>query len=303
MANFSRNISRIHLATFILPALLLYGTFAIYPILSTVWMSFFNETAYVGWENYEELFGNSYWFEAFRNSLSNNLIFFAIHMLFQIPIATILAALLSLPDLKGSHFYRTVIFLPTLLSFVVVGFIWQLILSPLWGVSGSILTGLGLEAYIQPWLGQKSTALITISLVSVWQFIGIPALLLYASLVNINQDILDAAKVDGIGGIRVFLRVKLPLILPTILLVSILTYVGNFNAFDLVYTIKGALAGPDFSSDLLGTLFYRTFFGFQLQEANPHMGATIASLMLGVILIGVMIYLYLTQRKLIETAN
>jgi len=88
------------------------------------------------------------------------------------------------------------------------------------------------------------------------------------------------------------------LIAPTIGLVSILTFVGNFNAFDLVYSIKGALAGPNFSTDLLGTFFYRTFFGNQLQLGSPTMGATIATAMFLIILIGVCIYLYGIQRRL-----
>jgi raffinose/stachyose/melibiose transport system permease protein len=77
-----------------------------------------------------------------------------------------------------------------------------------------------------------------------------------------------------------------------------LTFVGNFNAFDLVYSIKGALAGPNFSTDLLGTFFYRTFFGNQLQLGSPTMGATIATAMFLIILIGVCIYLYGIQRRL-----
>ncbi len=73
--------------------------------------------------------------------------------------------------------------------------------------------------------------------------------------------------------LHVFWRCKLPLILPTIGIVAILTFVGNFNAFDLIYAIKGALAGPNFSTDIMGTFFYRTFFGYQLQLGNPTMGA------------------------------
>ena len=71
--------------------------------------------------------------------------------------------------------------------------------------------------------------------------------------------------------------IKLPLILPTLGVVAILTFVGNFNAFDLIYTIKGALAGPNFATDILGTFFYRTFFGYQLQLGSPTMGATVAT--------------------------
>ena len=97
-------------------------------------------------------------------------------------------------------------------------------------------------------------------------------MLIYAALLNIPDELVDAARVDGLGHFRIFLHIKLPLVLPTIGMVSILTFVGNFNAFDLIYSVKGALAGPNFASDILGTFFYRTFFGNQLQLGDPDHG-------------------------------
>ena len=97
-------------------------------------------------------------------------------------------------------------------------------------------------------------------------------MLIYAALLNIPDELVDAARVDGLGQLRIFWHIKLPLVLPTIGLVSILTFVGNFNAFDLIYSVKGALAGPNFASDILGTFFYRTFFGNQLQLGDPDDG-------------------------------
>ena len=106
------------------------------------------------------------------------------------------------------------------------------------------------------------------------------------------------ALVDGLGQLRIFFHIKLPLVLPTIGLVSVLTFVGNFNAFDLIYSVKGALAGPNFASDILGTFFYRTFFGNQLQLGNPTMGAAVATVMFFIILVGVCLYLFLVQRRI-----
>jgi len=80
--------------------------------------------------------------------------------------------------------------------------------------------------------------------------------------------------------------------------VAILTFVGNFNAFDLIYAMKGAIAGPNFATDILGTFFYRTFFGYQLQAGSRTMGATVATVMLIIILIGVLAYLFGVQRRL-----
>jgi raffinose/stachyose/melibiose transport system permease protein len=80
--------------------------------------------------------------------------------------------------------------------------------------------------------------------------------------------------------------------------VAILTFVGNFNAFDLIYTVKGALAGPNFATDIMGTMFFRTFFGQQLQLGNTSMGSTVAAMMLLIILGGVLIYLVGWQRRI-----
>ena len=104
-----------------------------------------------------------------------------------------------------------------------------------------------------PWLGQESTALLTVSLISVWQFVGIPMMLIYAALLNIPDDLLDAATVDGAGPFSVFWFVRLPLILPTLGVVSILTFVANFNAFDLIYADQGRarrarISPPTFSA-------------------------------------------------------
>src|SRR4030095_9740341 len=103
-----------------------------------------------------------------------------IHMLVQNVIGLALAVLLSLPALAGRNVYRTLIFLPTMLSVVIIGFIWQLILSPVCAISKGALNAIGLGSWVAPWLGLESTVLVTISLISVWQFVGIPMMLIYA---------------------------------------------------------------------------------------------------------------------------
>jgi raffinose/stachyose/melibiose transport system permease protein len=132
----------------------------------------------------------------------------------------------------------------------------------------------------------------------VWQFVGIPMMLIYAALLSIPDEVIEAAECDGITGMSQFWKIKLPLILPSIGIISILTFIGNFNAFDLIYATQGALAGPNFATDILGTYLYRVFFGFQLQAGDPHMGATVAAVMFLIILTGVMIYLLGVQRRM-----
>lgn len=293
---------RWHIFVFMLPAFLVYTAVMIIPLGSTLWLSFFNQVdgqkIFVGLQNFRTLFGDERWSADLWNALLNNTIFFIIHMLVQNPIGVALAALLSLPKLRFSAFYRTAIFLPTLLSFVIVGFIWKLILSPLWGVAPTLLDLVYLKTLFAPWLGKPGSALIAVSLISVWQYVGIPMMLIYAALLNIPDEVIEAAEMDGITGWSQFWKIKLPLILPSIGIISILTFVGNFNAFDLIYTVQGALAGPDGSTDILGTLLYRTFFGFQLQLGDRSMGATIATVMFLIILAGVSLYLFAIQRRM-----
>lgn len=289
-----------HIIVFLAPAVLIYTLFMIYPLADSLRLSFVSSDteAFAGLQNYVTLLTNELWSERFWGALRNNAIFFVIHMLVQNPIGLLLAALLVQRTLRWTKTYRTLLFMPTMLSVVIIGFIWQLILSPLWGVAEGFMTWLGLESFFAPWLGLEGSALVTLSLISVWQFVGIPMMLFYAALLGIPDELTEAARVDGATAWMIFWRIKFPLILPTVGIVGILTFVGNFNAFDLIYSVKGASAGPNFSTDIMGTLFFRTFFGQQLQLGNAEMGATVAAMMLLIILAGVLLYLIGWQRRI-----
>ncbi|EKE44498.1 sugar ABC transporter, permease protein [Oceaniovalibus guishaninsula JLT2003] len=297
-----RSRRRWHIAVFLAPAVLVYSAVMILPLFDTLRLSLFTEgpegRVFAGLANFRTLFGDPNWSRQFWNALANNFWFFLIHMAVQNPIGIALAAILSAPGLRLAGFYRSAIFIPTILSFVIVGFAWKLILSPIWGIAPSMLDAVGLKSWFAPWLGREETALTTLALISVWQFVGIPMMLIYAALLSIPDEILEAAECDGVTGWSAFWKIKLPLILPSIGIISILTFVANFNAFDLIYAAQGALAGPNFSSDILGTFLYRTFFGFQLQLGDPYMGSAIASAMFAVILVGVCIYLFGIQTRI-----
>ena len=291
-----------HILVFLAPAFIVYVVFMIYPLADSLRLSLFapggaGENVFVGLQNYVRLVTDANLAPRLWSAIRNNFVFFAIHMAFQNPIGLLLAALLS-GGVRGSSVYRTLLFMPTVLSIVLVGFIWRLILSPIWGISKDVLGAVGLGDLNKPWLGLENTALFTLGLVSVWQYVGIPMLLFLAALVAIPDTLLEAARIDGATAWDVFWRIKFPLILPTVGIVAVLTFVGNFNAFDLIYSSQGALAGPNFATDILGTFFFRTFFGFQLAPGNPTMGATVAGVMFLIILAGVLLYLFGWQRRL-----
>lgn len=294
----------VHILVFLAPAVFVYTVFMIYPLFDSLWLSLNNKVGtsgqvFVGYQNYQTLISHELWSRPLWNALRNNVVFFIIHMLVQNPVGLLLAALLA-TRIKGTWIYRTIIFTPTVLSVVIVGFVWKLVLNPAWGISRGLLDACGIGSLDRPWLGLEATALVTLSLISVWQNIGIPMMLFLAALIRVPEELLEAARVDGAGVWKIFWRIQFPLIIPTVGIVAVLTFVGNFNAFELIYATQGALAGPNFASDILGTLFFRTFFGYQLQPADPFMGSAVAGVMLLIILTGVLIYLFAWQRRVQE---
>jgi raffinose/stachyose/melibiose transport system permease protein len=302
----SRRPFPFHIIVFLAPAVIVYTLFMIYPLVDSLRLSLYapndaGQEVFVGLDNYHRLTTDTYLQPRLEGAIKNNLVFFAIHMCVQNPIGLILAALLSSSFIKGRAVYRTLIFTPTVLSVVLIGFIWSMILSPLWGISGDFLTEIGLEQYAKkPWLGLEETALPTLSLISVWQWVGIPMMLFLAALIGIPEELVEAARVDGATAWGVWWRIKFRLILPTVGIVGVLTFVGNFNAFDLIYATQKVNAGPNFATDIMGTFFYRTFFGQQLQLGNPTMGATIAGVMFLIILTGVLLYMFGWQRRVAQ---
>lgn len=282
-----------NLILFVLPALAVYVAFSVYPLISSVILSLFDSddkdagSRFVGLDNFVFLFTNASTSERFWNALGNNVQFFLIHLVVEVPVGLLMAALLTSGVLRRSTgVYRTLLFIPATLSVVIVGFIWRLIISPLWGVVDF------------PLLGNELTALPTISLMSVWQYVGIPMIFLYTALLAIPHDILEASCIDGAGQWTQFWRIKFPLIAPQFGLIAILTYIWTFNGFDIVYALNGSAPGPNYSTDILGTLFYRTFFGSSGQVADLDLGATVATVIFFIILITTAVYFVVLQRRL-----
>jgi len=300
----SRKPFPFHIIVFLLPAVVCYSVFMAFPLLDSLRLSLMEfsrdgSATYVGLQNFQRLLTDEFWSFRFWNALRNNVIFFLIHLVIQNPIALILALILTRRGLRWVPFFRTVLFAPTTLSYVIVGFTWSLLLNPLWGILHNPLTDLGLPT---PLLGRTDTALVTVALVSVWQFTGLPMMLFVAALLGINEETLDAALVDGANAWNVFWHIKLPLILPTVGIVTILTFVGNFNAFALIYVMQGSQGDPNLSTDILGTFFFRTAFGAGgAAEPNFGMGTAIATMMFLIILSVVALYLFQVQRRLVRT--
>jgi raffinose/stachyose/melibiose transport system permease protein len=242
-----------------------------------------------GLNNYKELILNPIWSEQFWNAFRNSLVFVAINLFIQNPLALYIAAILS-KKIKGGVLYRTIFFAPATLSLVAVAFIWEMILNPVWGISKATFGLLGIKYTLPPLLGLQSTALVTLALISAWQYIGVPISLYFASLISIPDDLMESAAIDGATESQIFWKIKFPLVIPMVGIISLMTFLANFSAFDIVYAVKGVFAGPNFATDTLMTFFFRTFFGYYNSPSNRYMGATIAGTMMVVLLVGVIVY-------------
>jgi raffinose/stachyose/melibiose transport system permease protein len=278
---------RRQLLLFTTPALAFFLLFAVFPLLSTIYISFYQEDVFVGLQNFVFLFTNDEASERLIYAFLHNCQFFLIAASIQLPTALLMAALLTSGRVRRmTSFYRTLLFIPTTLSVVIVGFIWRLIISPLWGIVD------------YPLLGEKLTALPTITLMSVWQYMGIPMVFLYSALIAIPSNIIEAAQVDGASDLRILFRIKIPLIAPQIGIITILTFIWTFNGFDIIYALNGGMPGPDYATDVLGTLFYRTFFGWGADLGNQNLGAATATVIFFIILLGTAVYFATVQRRL-----
>jgi raffinose/stachyose/melibiose transport system permease protein len=287
----------------IIPALLVYLIFMALPLFNSLRLSFFQgqgltPTNYVGLDNYVQLFTNPIWRDGFFNALGNTFLFFAVHMLVQNTFGLLFASLLS-GKLRGRNIYRAIIFIPATLSVVVTGFLWTLILNPRWGMLNQLLELIGLGSLARPWLGDKELALPVIALVSSWQWVGLPTMLFLAGLLTIPGELLEAAHIDGASSWQVFWRVKFPLITPVIGIVSVLTFIGNFNAFDVIYSMAGTRGEPGYNTDLIATYFYRTAIAGETATSQPNMGigAAVAAVTFLIMLAGITIWLLFSRKR------
>lgn len=245
---------------FLAPAFLLYSVFIIYPLFNALGYSFFEwrgtvRTGFVGLQNYVEVLSQS----GFVNAFWHNCVIFAGLMLVQNTAGLAFAVFLQSLR-RGKQFFQTVFTLPFMVSPIVVGYLWSLMLSPSFGVVNDVLESVGLDALAVPWLGNTTTALPTIILVKVWQWVGFPMLLFGAALAGIPKEYEESARVDGASSWTVFRRITLPLLLPAMGLIGILTFIDAFNILDMVYALGGAQGSPAGATDVLGLFLYRSAF-------------------------------------------
>lgn len=245
---------------FMLPALLIYSFVAVLSILMSTYYSLFDwdgigDKVFVGLKNYIDLFVGNH--DGFTKAAQNSLLLAFFAILGQIIPGTILALILA-RGVKGEGFFRTVFFIPVVMSSVVIGQLWSMMYHPSYGMLNSVLKKIGLGSLAHPWLSDTKTALAAVFIVIIWQYIGYHMLLMYSGMKRIPEDIYEAAKIDGAGGLQTAWKITLPLVLPTLKTCMILAVIGSLKLFDLIYVITNG--GPLNSTEVPSTLMYRTIF-------------------------------------------
>ncbi|BCS82210.1 carbohydrate ABC transporter permease [Anaerocellum diazotrophicum] len=209
---------------------------------------------FVGLSNYAELIKDTDFWLSFKN----NIIITLLCIVGQIGIAFILAALMTTRVLKFKEFHRTVIFLPVVLSAVVIGFIWTLMYNQQIGILNWILRAIGLESLIKPWLDDPKIVIYSVSVPLIWQYIGFYLVILMASLQSIPKEIFEAAEIDGADGFKRTIYIILPLLADTLKVSVMLCIAGNMKVFDHIYVMTGG--GPGKSSMVMAQYAYNNSF-------------------------------------------
>jgi len=257
---------------FLAPALLLYGLFTVGPLVAVFGFSAFEwagakNVGFVGLENFVTLFSPGPILDEVVNAFGNNVSFFLGTMVIQNTLGLLLAVLLN-SALRAKRFFQTSMALPFLVNPLVVGYVWLLLLSPVYGPIAETLRALGLGDAVQPWLGDPALAQPLVILINAWQWVGFPMLIFSAALAGIPDELTSAARVDGASRWQIFRYVTLPLLAPAFGTITILTFIGSFNAFNLQFAIGGVNGGPAGSTDVLALLFYRLAFGSGLNATG-----------------------------------
>ncbi|TCL77001.1 carbohydrate ABC transporter membrane protein 1 (CUT1 family) [Hydrogenispora ethanolica] len=242
------------------PALLLILTFAYWPILSTLqysfnsWNGFSKEMTWVGWDNYLRLLRDPY----FYNALKNNLLIVAVSLLIQLPLSFVTAYTIFKVKNRWAELSKVIFYIPCILSMVMIGLLWRFIYDYQYGTLNTLLKAIHLPGLARVWLTDPQTALGAILVVVVWVYFGYHCLIHSAGINALPVTILEAAKIDGAKGWVMVGGIMLPMLSEVIRVSLIISLVGSFQFFDLIWILTGG--GPFHRTDVLATYMYNRAF-------------------------------------------
>ena len=282
---------RINWAQFLsLPALILFGVFFVYPLLKGIGMSMTNwdgmgEAKFVGLKNFVDFFSD----ERAMHDIKTTLIF-AIGSAVLLNLVGLGYAFLMNSKFRGKSIARVIIYLPAIISPLIMGYIWYFLLQPGRGFLYHAFSQLGLPDPIGNWMSSYPSALAVLVLVNVWQFAGMTMIIYLAGLQSISSDVLEAALIDGASPWQRFAHVTLPLLMPAIRINVVTNIIGSLSVFDVIMSLTEG--GPGYSTESLSIYIMRMCYG-----SRTGYSTAVAMILFLIFLIPVLISMRLTRAK------
>lgn len=251
------------------PALAIFSLAVLGPMLGTVWMSFqkwngFGSPQFHGLSNYQRAINDP----IFTLSLRNVFVYIVVTLILEVGLGLILAGLVT--SRRRTSYYRIALFTPVMLPMVVVAVLWRFVLNPDFGLINSIFGTLGIPSMQQLWLGNPSTALLAICVVSGWVYSGFYLAIFYAGLQRIPAEVIESASLDGASKLRTFIQIKVPMIRRIWEISILLCVTGGLQGFDLFYVMTNG--GPYNTTEVPTTYMVKTVF----RDQEFGYGATLA---------------------------
>jgi len=276
---------------FVLPAFLLYVVFMIYPFVQSIYLSLTDWNGaspvkeFVGLDNYRRLFRD----ERLWDSLQHTLIWVVIGTIGPMVFGLLLAQLLWRRP-RGFTLFRTVYFMPQVLSSVIIAIVWGWIYNPIFGILNVILEKVWLGEFTRGWIGDPDVALYAVIVTAIWAETGFVFVIFLAGMQNVSRDLMDAAMIDGANAWKRFWNVMVPQLANVITVVTALLLVGGFSVFDMIFVMTGG--GPSNSTEVIATYTYEQAF---LQNRVGY-AASLSLIMTVLSLVASAVFIWLRER-------
>ncbi|WP_156319754.1 carbohydrate ABC transporter permease [Bacillus sp. FJAT-18017] len=248
------------IAVFLLPASALYLLFVLYPSFNALLMSLYNwrglgTKTFIGMDNYRRMLED----DIFINTLKVT----GKYILIQVPVVLVLSVVIALAissflKTRWLNLYRSITFFPYILPGVAIAMLWSTILNPVNGMFNGLLDVIGLDSLMTEWLGRTETAFGSVVFVNVWGMVGFYSILILAAILNIPQDILEAAEIDGATKFKKSIYITIPLLKDILQVVTIFTLINTIKIFEMPQLLTGG--GPNRSTQPISLYIYEQAF-------------------------------------------
>lgn len=257
----ARKRERMMVIVFLIPALVLYGLFVLYPVLNAFVTSLYNwrgigGKTFIGLQNYQKMMHD----ENFINAIWNTGKYVLLQLPLMLIVAVVLAMLMaySMKRTKWVAFYRSVLFFPYILPSVAIAMLWSAAFNPISGLLNLLLEAIGLDALKAQWLGQASTAFGSIVWVNIWHTVGFYTILLFVGVLNISQEVIEAAEMDGANRFQTSVFVILPMLKDVLMVAVIFILINTLKIFEMPQLLTAG--GPNRSTEPLSLYMFQQAF-------------------------------------------